>query len=93
MNMVQNAQLFQDLGDYIYKYTYFMCCGCCAGIHVCAPQVCSASRGQKRASNPLQLALQTHWLLCGFLELNLGFLQEVLLTVEELFIYTFRWVT
>lgn len=40
--VVPNTQLFQDLGNYIYKYIYFMCC---AGVCVCATHVCSACRG------------------------------------------------
>lgn len=61
--VVPNTQLFQDLGNYIYKYIYFMCC---AGVCVCATHVCSACRGQRRVSGPLELALQsivTKWLL------------------------------
>lgn len=45
MNVVANIQLFQDLGDYVYKYIYFSYVLCWHG--VCVPHVGSACRARR----------------------------------------------
>lgn len=44
-------------------FCLFHMCGCFSFMCVCAPHACSTHRGQKRASNPLQLFAEWLWAL------------------------------